>query len=111
MLGESPNELYANSRAALLDVIDALGEHADHVVLVGAQAIYLRCGQLRLAIAPFTKDADVALIPPLGTEPALEDAMRSAGLEQRENQPGIWVREGVEVDLLVPSGLANPEGR
>lgn len=111
MPGDSPNQLYVDSRAALLDVLDALGEHADHVVLVGAQAIYLRCEATSLAIAPFTKDADLALIPPLGTEPALEDAMRAAGLEQRGNEPGIWVREGAEVDLLVPSALAGPEGR
>jgi hypothetical protein len=111
MLGGSPNPLYVESRAALLDVLEALGPHADHVVLVGAQAVYLRCDAISLAIAPFTKDADIALIPPLGTEPALEDAMRAAGLEQRGDEPGIWVREGAEVDLLVPTGLADPAGR
>ena len=111
MLGGSPNPLYVASRAALLDVLEALGVHANRVVLVGAQAVYLRCDAMSLAIAPFTKDADLALIPPPGTEPALEDAMRAAGLEQRGDEPGIWVREGAEVDLLVPTGLADPAGR
>lgn len=111
MLGESPNALYVESRAALLDVLSELGEHADHVVLVGAQAVYLRCGPMTLALPPFTKDADLALIPPLGTEPALEAAMRAAGLEQRGSEPGIWVRDGAEVDLLVPSALADAKGR
>lgn len=111
MLGGSPNPLYVASRAALLDVLEALGANASRVVLVGAQAVYLRCDAISLAIAPFTKDADIALIPPLGSEPALEDAMRAAGLDQRGDEPGIWVREGAEVDLLVPTGLADPAGR
>jgi hypothetical protein len=111
MPGDSPNQLWVDSRTALLDVLDALGENAGRVVLVGAQAIYLRCDQTSLAIAPFTKDADIALIPPLGTEPALEAAMRAAGLELRAGQHGIWVREGAEVDLLVPDALAPAEGK
>ncbi len=111
MPGESPNQLWVDSRTALLDVLEALGDHAERVVLVGAQAIYLRCEDSALSIAPFTKDADIALIPPLGTEPALEAAMRAAGLELRAGQHGIWVREGAEVDLLVPDALAPPEGK
>lgn len=107
----APNPLFVESRAALLDVLDALGEHADRVVLVGAQAIYLWTGAVTTAVAPFTKDADVALIPPVGPDPALEDAMRAARLQQRGNEPGIWIREGAQVDLLVPEALAASKGR
>src|SRR4051812_31305452 len=105
MLGDAPNELYVASRTALLDVLEELGPHAEQCVLVGAQAIYLRCDQLPVAIAPFTKDADIAVVPPIGASPALEEAMARAGLHQARD-PGIWLREAAQVDLLVPDSLA-----
>lgn len=39
--GEADGLLVA-ARAALLDALDALDEHRDSVVVIGAQAIYLR---------------------------------------------------------------------
>jgi len=52
------DELYILARRVLLDALEALGPHRDAVVLVGAQAIYLRVGEADLAVAPFTTDRD-----------------------------------------------------
>lgn len=54
------DDILVSARAALLDALDALGLHAGNIVVIGAQAIYLRTGDLDLALAPFTKDADLA---------------------------------------------------
>ena len=39
-----PTDLLVQTRAALLDAIDALGAHRDAVIVIGAQAVYLRTG-------------------------------------------------------------------
>lgn len=56
--------IYASARAVLLDALQALGDQVDGVVVVGAQAIYLRTGDLQLRTAAYTTDADLALSPP-----------------------------------------------
>jgi len=62
---------YAAARRVLLDALGALGAHCKAVVLVGAQAIYLRVGAGDMAVAPFTTDGDLALNPTvLGDEPS-----------------------------------------
>jgi len=82
----------------------------DHIVLVGAQAVYLHTDDVTLGVALFTKDADVALIPPLGEEPNIGKAMRDAGFSPG-SQPGIWLDENGQVDLLVPERLGPAGGR
>ena len=42
------DELYTVARTVLLDALEALGEHREALVLVGAQAIYLRVGEADL---------------------------------------------------------------
>lgn len=44
MPGERDPE-YVDARRILLDALEALGSHRKAVVLVGAQAIYLRVGE------------------------------------------------------------------
>jgi hypothetical protein len=44
------DELYVIARQVLLDALDALGEQRDAIVLVGAQAIYLRVGDTDFAV-------------------------------------------------------------
>jgi hypothetical protein len=109
------DDLEVRARRALLDAIDALGSHQDAVVLVGAQAIYLHTGEAPVALAPFTKDADLALdVRELGDDPLIEDAMTGAGLvlDPDARQPGTWLsRDGVPVDLLIPEALSRPGGR
>ena len=39
------DELYARSRRALLDALEALAEHRDGVILIGAHAVYLYTGE------------------------------------------------------------------
>ena len=76
--------IYVAARRVLLDALQALQLHSDSMVLIGAQAVYVRTERTELAIAPFTTDADIALNPTsLGSTPEIsrimEDAHFSAG--------------------------------
>ena len=83
-------EEYVLARRVLLDALSALGPHRDAVVLVGAQAVYLHTGDIDLAVAPTTTDADLALTPDrLHDKPLLEEALRAAGFTAGLN-PGSW---------------------
>lgn len=115
--------LYVEARRVLLDALDALASHLDAVIVVGAQAVYLRTGAIDLAVAPFTTDGDLALDPSrLEDEPTLADAMDAAGfrLEPHDKpEPGIWLMtrrvNGMDtdfpVDLIVPNDFAAKAGR
>lgn len=59
----SSDDLLVRTRAALLDAVEALREQRDSVVVIGAQAVYLRTGRLQVALAESTKDADLGLDP------------------------------------------------
>jgi hypothetical protein len=68
------------ARRVLLDALEALEEHREGLVLVGAQAIYLYTGDADVAIATTTKDSGIALIPiRLAPEPTLDAAMTASG--------------------------------
>ena len=102
--------LYVRARRVLLDVLEALRDQLDAVILVGAQAIYLHAGEANLTVAPFTTDADLALDPrALLSDPKLADAMAAGGFipSPNVNMIGTWIsrREGVEVDLMVPEAV------
>ncbi len=75
----------------LLDALDALGTQSDSVVLVGAQAVYLRVGEADLAVAPFAADGDIAIDPAmLADEPPLEQGlMRAAFLPKTKDSVGV----------------------
>ncbi len=115
--------LYVEARSVLLDALEALAPHLDAVVVVGAQAVYIRAGHIDIPVAPFTTDGDLALDPArLDDEPHLFDVMSGAGfrLEPDERpEPGIWVTTRVvagkdvdlPVDLIVPNDLASKAGR
>lgn len=113
------DELYVLARRVLLNALDGLGAHKDSVVLVGAQAIYVRVGDGDLAaVAPFTTDGDLAVDPRLLKEiPPLERAMLDASFIKKD--VGIWLaREKtkdnvdveVTVDLLAPEALSPGTG-
>lgn len=53
-------DLLVRARSALIDAAEALAEHRDSLVLIGAQAVYLHTGSLDVALAEATKDSDVA---------------------------------------------------
>lgn len=93
MPGE-PDPEYVVARRVLLDALDALQEQLEAVVLVGAQAIYLRVGEGDLAVAPFTTDGDIALDPSaIVPTPRLEEAFTRAGFVRDLTQPGVWLGE------------------
>ena len=99
----------------MLDALDALADHRQSVVVIGAQAIYIHTGGAAVALAEATKDSDLAIDPrSLAPQPRVEEAMRAAGfeLDPRSGQPGTWINpEGVPVDLMVPEALAGAGGR
>jgi len=102
---------YIAARHVLLDALGALGAQRKAVVLVGAQAIYLRVGAGDLAVAPFTSDGDLAVDPTvLDDEPILAEALRAAGFDLAV-KPGTWSRADVQIDLLVPSSVGGPGRR
>lgn len=114
---------YTAARTALLDSLEVLQAHFPGIVVVGAQAIYLRTGSADLAISPYTTDADLALYPSrLAQFPELEQAMAAAGFSLgigADANPGSWTKSiaingtnaFVPVDLIVPEELAGPGGR
>jgi len=115
------DELYVIARRVLLDALDALGEHRDATILVGAQAIYLHTGDADLGVAEYTTDADLALDPTLLAEiPPLEQALEGAGFYGSTSAVGIWKTRrrtsasldiDVQVDLLVPTTVSPGTGR
>lgn len=113
------DELYVLARRVLLNALDALGDHKHSVVLVGAQAIYVRVGDGDIAaVAPFTTDGDLVVDPRLLKEiPPLEKAMLGASFIKKDI--GIWlarektkdnVNVDVTVDLLAPEALSPGTG-
>jgi len=113
--GVADDDLMVRSREALLDTLDALEVHRDSVIVIGAQAIYLRTSGAPVALAEATKDSDLALDPRgLDDEPLIEEAMARAGFVPNPDsgQPGAWVNEdGIPVDLMVPEQLAGAGGK
>jgi hypothetical protein len=123
----TPDPLYVAARRILLNALQALGEHRDAIVLVGAQAVYLQAGDadLEITVAAFTTDADLGIDPSrLGLNPQIVAAMTGAGFTLKEKsgnggvEPGTWLTltdvDGtptcVPVDLLVPEQLATGRG-
>ncbi|MDZ8171775.1 hypothetical protein [Microbacterium xanthum] len=107
-------DLMIASRAALLDALEALEAHRDAVIVIGAQAIYLRTKSSLVALAEATKDSDLA-IDPRGLEenPKVEEAMTRARFYPNpiSGNPGEWMSPaGVPVDLMVPEAVAGPGG-
>lgn len=115
---------YVAARRVLLDALLALQQHADALVIAGAQAVYLHTGDGDLAVAPFTTDADLAVDPAqLAPSPLIETAMTAAGFQLARYggyvEPGIWTAEVdvagepllVPVDLIVPEAVATGGGR
>lgn len=98
------------ARAVLLDALEALDEHLASIVLVGAQAIYLRTGAAEVALAEFTTDADLVLDPrELADDPLIEEAMTGGGFVRDPSNinPGAWIsQDGIPVDLMVPDAVA-----
>jgi hypothetical protein len=107
--GDDAEHLLVRTRGVLLDALFALQEHREAIIVIGAQAVFLRTGGVDVALAETTKDSDVAIDPRiLEDDPRLEAAMRAASfLPSETGQPGAWIsRDGIPVDLMVPESLA-----
>ena len=91
----------------LLDALAVLAPHTEHIVLVGAHAIYLHTEDVVTGVALFTKDVDLALVPPLDETPGIDQMMRAAGFSEGP-QPGIWELAGGRVDPPGPGGVRQP---
>jgi hypothetical protein len=116
---------YMAARQVLLDALFALLPQGRAVIVVGAQAVYLRTGDTNLAIAPYTTDGDLAVNPSLlGDDPLLSQAMLDANFTllksaNGHDEPGTWIEpaevngniELIPVDLIVPQAITPPGGR
>ena len=93
---------YVSARRVLLDALEALSEHLESVILVGAQAIYHYTGDAELSVPLMTTAGDLAInTDGLADAPELGAAMRSAGFTPGNN-PGSWLAAGdIAVDLMV----------
>lgn len=98
---DNPPE-YVAARAVLLDALQALNAHLPAIIVVGAQAVYLRTGFGDFAEPPMTTDGDLALdVTLLGAEPEITEALGAAEFELGRN-PGSWIgKGGVAVDIMV----------
>ena len=106
-------------------MLSALAPHGKAVVVVGAQAVYLRTYDANLAVAPYTTDGDLVIDPSvLGDESLLGEAMAHAHFtrltrSQGHDEPVIWVKTAyvngeaihIPVDLIVPQAVTPPGGR
>lgn len=111
---------YIAARTVLLDALEALGSQREAIIVVGAQAVYLRTGDAGITgVAPYTTDADLALAPArLVDEPHIEKLLGDADFEQK-GDPGVWWKTvdiagkptDVEVDIMVPERYAPAGGR
>lgn len=109
----------------LLDALEALEDHLASIVLVGAQAVYLRAGESTvIAKPPYTTDGDLSIDPrSLADQPLLAERLRAADFrparERDDSRVGTWeklVLAGsvpnlaedavVGVDLLVPEAIS-----
>ncbi|WP_416902200.1 hypothetical protein [Micromonospora echinospora] len=127
MIETELDPLYVAARRVLLDALAALGPHRSALILVGAQAVYLRAGDADLeTVAPFTTDADFSIdASRLGSDPDITGAMIEAGFTLKVKsggngiEPGSWLtttdlngeKVSVEVDLMVPEAMAIGRGK
>lgn len=106
-----PDPEYVAARRDLLDVLEVLGPQRRAVVLVGAQAIYLRVGEGPLRVAPYTTDSDLAIEPELlADEPLLAEGLTAAGFVLTI-RPGTRTRREGQLDLMVADSLGGPGRR
>lgn len=93
---------YITARRVLLDALNALEQHLDNLILVGAQAVYHHAGEADLNVPLLTTDGDLAInVHDLADTPEIGTVLREAGFTPGPN-PGHWVTIGdVAVDLMV----------
>ncbi len=68
---------YVEARRVLLDALVALQPHIGAIVLVGAQAVYLRTAGRLPTYQPFTTDSDLVVDPNLRARRRLREQLRA----------------------------------
>jgi len=93
---------YVAARRVLLDALEALHDHLDNLILVGAQAVYLHSGEGALTVPPMTTDGDLALnAAQLADSPEIAQTLIHAGFAPSDN-PGHWLGSmDVAIDIMV----------
>jgi hypothetical protein len=111
--------LHVAARHVLLDALEAVAAFRRSLIIVGAQAVYLRTEAASLDLPAFTTDGDIAIDPSsLPKTPPLEATLAEAGFT-RATQPGSWTRSvtidgrtiDVSIDFMVPEAVAPGSGR
>lgn len=78
--GVERGQLTVAARRVLLDALAALAEQRDALVLVGAQAVYLRSRDADFSVAAYTSDGDLGIDRSrLKGDPHLDVVMEGAG--------------------------------
>jgi predicted nucleotidyltransferase len=102
--------VFIQARRALLDALEALAEHREAVILVGAQAVYLHTEQTDFDVEPYTTDADLAINPAaLAPDPKLDALLQAAGFHAAPDAAliGRWLApDGIPIDLMVPEAVS-----
>lgn len=103
---------YVRARRALLDALELLVAQLDALVLVGAQAVYLHAPASIAQQETYTTDSDLAVDPDLLAEvPDVGQVLLDAGYTLRDNPGTFYNRDGIPLDIMVPSGALPPSSR
>ena len=114
-MSAAPHPLFIEARRILLDALAVLGPQRDAVVLIGAQAVYLRVGDAGMAVTVHTTDADLGILPEFLTDaPQLSDMLRGADFTLSD-EVGTWIKSAtlpgrsepvqIALDLMVPAAV------
>ena len=108
-------ELYDLAKQTLFQAIEALEEHRESVILVGAQAVYIHTLHISIPVEPFTTDADLVLDSRnLQANPGIDALLGRAGFlpNPSSDAVGSWVSPaGIPLDLMVPASYGGPGRR
>lgn len=101
------DEIYELAKQTLFQAIEALEEHRESVILVGAQAVYIHTSHITSPVQPFTTDADLVLDSRhLQANPGIDALLARAGFlpNPASDAVGSWVSPaGIPLDLMVPA--------
>lgn len=98
---------YVVARNILLDALAALAPYgSEAVIVVGAQAIYLRCDETATPISPFTLDSDLVIdVEQRTSDVPIRAHLESLGYTLRNGQPGLYQSPNVPVDARAFGGV------
>lgn len=99
---------YVLARRILLDALAALALYGpDAVIVVGAQAIYLRCqDHEQIPIPPFTLDSDLVFdVARRVSHLPIRAHLESRGYSLRDGQPGLYQAPNLPPEALAAGGV------